>query len=138
MLPLFNAGLANLKASGEYDTIYEKWLGKKPGAAAAEAPAEGGNQAVVTDTSYAAVNCDYGGEIKSIEAVDDLTVKFTLCSSDVAFPSKVAFSAFQIHPSEYLESTGGGGDALIEQPCRHRPLQAGEVAKGRQRHYDPQ
>jgi peptide/nickel transport system substrate-binding protein len=42
--------------------------------------------------------------IKSIEALDDCTVKFTLCSSDVAFPSKVAFSAFQIHPSEHLEA----------------------------------
>ena len=30
LLPLFNAGLKNVKASGEYDTIYEKWIGKKP------------------------------------------------------------------------------------------------------------
>lgn len=33
ILTLFNAGLANLKASGAYDTLYEKWFGKKPSAA---------------------------------------------------------------------------------------------------------
>ncbi len=130
VLPLFNAGLANLKASGAYDTLYEKWFGIKPGAAAAEAPAETGNQAVVTDTSYAAVSCDYGGLFKSIEALDDLTVKFTLCSSEVAFPSKVAFSAFQIHPSEYLESTGGGGDALISNPIGTGPYKLEKWQKG--------
>src|SRR5688500_1742402 len=42
----------------------------------------------------------YTGNIAGIEAVDELTVRFTLCNSDVAFPSKVAFSAFGIHPSE--------------------------------------
>ena len=129
ILPLVNAGLANVKASGDYDKLYEKWFGIKPGAAAAEAPAEGGNQAVVTDTSYAAVNCDYGGIMKSIEAVDDLTVKFTLCTSDVAFPSKVAFSAFQIHPSEYLESTGGG-DTLISNPIGTGPYKLEKWQKG--------
>lgn len=130
VLPLFNAGLANLKASGAYDALYEKWFGIKPAAAAAEKPAEAGNQAVVTDTSYAAANCDYGGLIKSIEAVDELTVKFTLCSSEVAFPSKVAFSAFQIHPSEYLESTGGGGDALISNPVGTGPYKLEKWQKG--------
>lgn len=30
-LALFNAGLANLKKSGEYDKIYEKHMGRKPG-----------------------------------------------------------------------------------------------------------
>ncbi len=30
LLPLFNAGLTNVKKSGEYDKIYEKWIGKKP------------------------------------------------------------------------------------------------------------
>ena len=30
LLPLFNAGLKNIKASGEYKKIYEKWIGKAP------------------------------------------------------------------------------------------------------------
>ena len=112
-MPLFNAGLADVKKSGDYDKIYEKWIGKTPAAAGGETPAAaGGNQAVVTDTSYAATSCDYGGEIKSIEAIDNLTVKFTLCQPDVAFPSKAAFSAFGIHSSDQLQATGGTGELL--------------------------
>ncbi|MCX6029197.1 MAG: basic amino acid ABC transporter substrate-binding protein [Chloroflexi bacterium] len=30
VLPLFNTGLKNVKASGEYDKIYTKWFGKAP------------------------------------------------------------------------------------------------------------
>lgn len=62
--------------------------------------------------TYSATSCDYGGEISSIQAVDANTVTFTLCYPDPAFPSKVAFAAFQIQPSEYLESTGGTGELL--------------------------
>ncbi len=69
---------------------------------------------------YSAENCDYGGEFLSIEAVDELTVKFTMCYPDPAFPSKAAFSAFAIHPSEYLEATGGGGE-LVEAPIGTGP-----------------
>lgn len=130
VLPLFNAGLASLKASGAYDSLYEKWFGKKPGAAAVPEPEQPAGEAIVTATSYAAANCDYGGILKSIEAVDDLTVKFTLCSPDVAFPSKVAFSAFAIHPSEYLEATGGGGTQLIENPVGTGPYLLEKWVKG--------
>jgi len=67
-----------------------------------------------------AESCDYGGIIKSIEAVDELTVKFTMCVPDPAFPAKAAFSAFQIYPAEYLEATGGGGE-LVEKPIGTGP-----------------
>lgn len=67
-----------------------------------------------------AESCDYKGEFKSIEAVDAMTVKFTLCFPDPAFPAKVAFSSLAIHPSEYLESTGGTGD-LIQNPIGTGP-----------------
>jgi polar amino acid transport system substrate-binding protein len=30
LLPLFNAGLAAIRQSGQYDTIYEKWMGQEP------------------------------------------------------------------------------------------------------------
>jgi len=73
--------------------------------------------------------CAYGGEFASIEAVDDLTVKFTLCYPDVAFPSKLAFSAFAISPSEYLESTGGGGE-LVEKPIGTGPYKLAEWVRG--------
>jgi len=68
-------------------------------------------------------DCDaegYTGTFQSVEAVDELTVKFTLCSPDPAFPAKVAFSAFGINSSEYLESTGGGGD-LVSAPIGTGP-----------------
>ncbi|MEA3337672.1 MAG: branched-chain amino acid ABC transporter substrate-binding protein, partial [Chloroflexota bacterium] len=38
-------------------------------------------------------DCEYGGIIASIDAVDDLTVKFSLCRPDPAFPAKAAFAA---------------------------------------------
>ena len=49
---------------------------------------------------------------------------------DVAFPSKVAFSAFQIHPSEHLQATGGGGPALIENPIGTGPYKLEKWQKG--------
>ena len=52
-------------------------------------------------------DCEYGGEFKSMEAVDEFTVKFTLCVPDPAFPSKIAFTSFDIQPQEHLESTEG-------------------------------
>jgi ABC-type transport system substrate-binding protein/ABC-type branched-subunit amino acid transport system substrate-binding protein len=75
--------------------------------------------------------CAYGGIIKSITAVDDLTVKFDLCVPDPAFPSKAAFSALGIHPSEYLEATGGGGD-LISNPIGTGPYMLDEWRRGDQ------
>ena len=52
-----------------------------------------------TPMNVSAPDCNYGtadapAKLKSIEAVDQYTVKFTLCAPDPAFPSKVAFSAF--------------------------------------------
>jgi ABC-type transport system substrate-binding protein len=45
--------------------------------------------------------------MKSIEAVNDTTVKFTLCASDPAFPSKIAFSSVGIQSAAHLKATGG-------------------------------
>ena len=125
VLAIFNTGLKNVQASGEYDKIYEKWIGPKP---AAEAPAAGGEM-IATDTLYAAPNCDYGGEFKSIEAVDDNTVKFTLCTPDLAFPSKAAFSAFAIHSAKQLKKTGGTSD-LLENPIGTGPYMLDKWNKG--------
>ena len=71
--------------------------------------------------SYSADSCDYGGELESIEALDTYTVQFTLCFPDPAFPSKVAFSALAIQSSDYLESTGGGGAELFQNPIGTGP-----------------
>ncbi|NDJ60486.1 MAG: peptide ABC transporter substrate-binding protein [Chloroflexi bacterium] len=76
--------------------------------------------------TYAAPECGYGGNILEIEAVDPLTVVFTLCAPDPAFPSKAAFSALSIFPSEFLEATGGGGEALFRNPVGTGPYQLTE------------
>jgi ABC-type transport system substrate-binding protein len=75
----------------------------------------------------------YKGEIAKLEAVDASTVKFTLCSADVAIPSKVAFSALQILPSEYIEKAGGtkGGD-LVNKPIGTGPYVLKQWDKGSQ------
>ena len=86
--------------------------------------AEAGEEAMGEDEA-----CAYGGLLKSVEAVDDLTVKFELCTPDVAFPSKVAFTAFNIHPSEYLEATGGTGD-ILDNPIGTGPYMMAEWKRG--------
>lgn len=70
--------------------------------------------------SLAAPDCEYGGLFKEIAALDELTVQFTMCAPDPAFPSKVAFTSFAIQPSEWLESTGGTGE-LLEHPVGTGP-----------------
>jgi peptide/nickel transport system substrate-binding protein len=79
--------------------------------------------------SYSAPDCDYGGEFSTIEAVDQYTVKFTLCRPDPAFPSKVAFSAFAVYSSDYLEATGGTGD-LVDKPIGTGPYMLTDWKRG--------
>ncbi len=93
--------------------------GSEPAADATEEPAA---EAPFAPMSVAAENCDYGGKIESIEAVDEMTVQFNLCKPDPAFLAKVAFTPFGIQPAEYIAATGGTG-AILETAHRHRPLQ---------------
>jgi ABC-type transport system substrate-binding protein len=74
-------------------------------------------------------DCDYGGEFKSIEAVDEFTVKITLCVPDPAFPSKIAFSSFAIQPAEHLEATGG---SPLENPIGTGPYMVEAWERGNQ------
>ena len=46
----------------------------------------------------------YTGIFKQITAVDQLTVKFDLCSADVAFLSKIAFASNNIQDSDWLNA----------------------------------
>jgi ABC-type transport system substrate-binding protein len=83
--------------------------------------------ATATESMYEAPNCDYGGLMKSIEAVDDLTVKFTMCAPDPAFPSKVAFSSLGIESAAHLEATGG---APLEDALGTGPYMVKEWVRG--------
>jgi len=64
-------------------------------------------------------DCANGQILKEISAVDDLTVKFSLCQPDPAFREKVAFSAFQIQPKAYLEK------AMVDRSILEKPVGTG-------------
>ncbi len=70
-------------------------------------------------------------EINYIKAVDAYTVEIQLCQVDVAFPSKVAFSAFGIVPQEYMDANSGGG-ALVDAPIGTGPYMLQQWDKGNQ------
>ncbi len=96
-------------------------------APATEAPTEA--PAAYEGMMVEAPDCEYGGEIKSIEAVDEFTVKFTLCVPDPAFPSKIAFTSFAIQPAEHLEATGG---KPLENPIGTGPYMVESWERGNQ------
>jgi ABC-type transport system substrate-binding protein len=60
--------------------------------------------------------------ISEIRAEDAQTVVFTLCNPDVAFLSKIAFSAFQIDDTAWLEQYGADG-TIIENVNGTGPYQ---------------
>ncbi|KAF0107553.1 MAG: dppA [Anaerolineaceae bacterium] len=80
-----------------------------------------------------APNCDYGGFFKSIEATDQYTVTFTLCKTDAAFLSKIAFSPFAIYPEEWIEATAGAESRTsdgLEKPIGTGPYMVTEWKRG--------
>jgi peptide/nickel transport system substrate-binding protein len=89
---------------------------------ATEAPTEAPTAApAFVPMSVVAPDCNYGtadnpAKLKAIEAVDASTVKFTLCSPDPAFASKVAFSVFSIQSKAYLDANGGDSVKMSEKP----------------------
>ena len=56
--------------------------------------------------------CGEGDYIKEFKAVDEMTVEFTLCKSDPAFLTKMAFTPFFIQPAEWIQENGGTGELL--------------------------
>ncbi len=83
-----------------------------------------------TPASLAAPDCTYGGELKSIAAVDAETVKFTLCQPDVAFPAKIAFASNEILPKALLDSTGGDSNKISATPVGTGPYVLKEWVRG--------
>jgi peptide/nickel transport system substrate-binding protein len=83
-----------------------------------------------TGLKLAAPDCSYGGEFKSIEAVDATTVKFTLCAPDIAFPAKVAFASNEILPKALLDSTQGDAAKISDNPIGTGPYVVKEWVRG--------
>ena len=107
-----------------------------PTEAATEPPTEAATEAPATEAPAAyegmmveAPDCEYGGEVKSIEAVDEFTVKFSLCVPDPAFPSKIAFTSFAVQPAEHLEATEG---KPLENPIGTGPYKIESWERGNQ------
>ncbi len=63
-----------------------------------------------------APDCGYGGEIKSVQAVDAYTVSFTLCKPDAAFAAKMAAPIFAVQDEATLIATGGDSLKLSQSP----------------------
>jgi len=75
----------------------------------------------------------YTGFFKSIEATDENTVTFTMCKSDPAFLSKIAFSPFAIYPEEWVEATAGESARTsegLEKPIGTGPYMVQEWKRG--------
>lgn len=115
VLAAINSGLATVRATGEYDEIYNKWFGMP------EAPAEAVTPGEVEENGLLTINapCE-NNKVKQIKAVDELTVQVTMCKPDPAFPAKIAFTPFFIQPREWIEKTGGTGE-LLEHPIGTGP-----------------
>jgi peptide/nickel transport system substrate-binding protein len=97
-----------------------------PTTAATAAP----TSAPFTPLSFSAPDCTYGGEFKSIEAVDAATVKFTLCYPDPAFLSKVAFGVFAIQSKAFLDANGGDSAKMSVTTNGTGPYTLKEWVKG--------
>jgi ABC-type transport system substrate-binding protein len=102
----------------------------KPPAATAVPPTAEPTAVPYEGMKMEAPSCDYGGEFKSIEAVDEFTVKFTLCFPDPAFLPKVAFAAFAIQDKDYLDANGGDSAAMSENPNGTGPYILKEWVRG--------
>ncbi|RLD03980.1 MAG: peptide ABC transporter substrate-binding protein [Chloroflexi bacterium] len=103
-------------------------------APAEEAPAaeEEAPVAEFVGKSVEAPDCDYGGMIKSIVAVDELTVDFNMCAPDPAFPSKAAFTPFGIYPEEWLMANANEAnqETLLSAPVGTGPFMLDNWARG--------
>lgn len=102
----------------------------QPAAPATPTKAPEPTKAPFSPMKVEAPNCDYGGEFKSIEAVDELTVKFTLCYPDPAFLSKVAFGVFAIADKDYLDKMGGDSVKMSDTPNGTGPYKVKTWARG--------
>jgi peptide/nickel transport system substrate-binding protein len=84
-----------------------------------------------TPLSFSAPDCSYGGKFLKIESVDALTVRFELCSPEVAFLTKMAFPPFSIYPTGWLEESGvGKGSQLWSLPVGSGPYQLEKWTSG--------
>ena len=103
--------------------------------AATEAPAQATAATGFVGDKVASPDCNFGtpdnpARLKSIEAVDALTVKFTLCIPDPAFLSKISFITMGIGEKAVIEAAGGDSAKLSENPIGTGPYRVKEWVRG--------
>lgn len=99
-----------------------------------EATAEPTSEEMMADLMVVTAPDDFcppppGNAFKEIAAIDEMTVQFTRCQPDPAFPSKAAFTSFAIQPSEHLEAMGGTPE-LLENPIGTGPYMVSQWNRG--------
>jgi peptide/nickel transport system substrate-binding protein len=82
-----------------------------------------------TDSDAPCGVAPYTGEFKKISALDAKTVEFQLCTPDVAFLSKIAFSAFGIQDSDYLDANAAN-KVYLDKPNGTGPYKLTSWEKG--------
>ncbi|CAN5261390.1 hypothetical protein BH24CHL7_BH24CHL7_13070 [soil metagenome] len=102
--------------------------GESPDASPGETTAPAGGM-VYPEEPVACGENDYTGNISQIRALDERTVEFTLCNSDVGFLSKIAFAAFGINDTAYLEEAAASG-AIVSHPNGTGPYKFVEWSRG--------
>ena len=99
-------------------------------------PTEVPTEAVATAVPFepmkvAAPDCNYGGTLKSIESVDEFTVKFSFCGPEPAFLPKIAsVEAFDIYDADYLKEIGGDATKMNDNPVGTGPYIVKEWVRG--------
>ena len=101
---------------------------RRPSAPSASAAAFEGSVYPATGEAPCGV-APYTGQLKKITAVDRLTVEFQLCGPAADFLPKIAFSAYGIHDSAYLEAHALDG-SLLDKPNGTGPYQIKEWSRG--------
>ena len=101
-----------------------------PTAMATEAPTEA--TAAFEPLSLEAPNCDYGGKINSIKALDQYTVEFAMCRPDPAFLAKAAFTPFGIYPEEWIKANANEAnkETLLSHPIGTGPYMIDQWNRG--------
>jgi ABC-type transport system substrate-binding protein len=88
--------------------------------------------AVFIPQALSALDCDYGGQLQALRALDAYTVEFAFCQPEPAFLSKIAFPAFAIYPQEWLASLDGLDPTVppMSNPPGSGPYQLADWRRG--------
>jgi ABC-type transport system substrate-binding protein len=127
LILVFSMLLAACQPSGGEEAAPTEVPAEQPAEQPAEPTAE---MAAFEPIKYSTADCSYGGNVLSIESLDEFTVKVTLCNPDPAFIAKIATPAFAIFDADYLKEIGGDAVKMNEAPVGTGPYVVQEWVRG--------